>query len=269
MAIPNGVRPQKAEPTGAMADDSASEADSAGWETASDVDSDSVSAQPSKATPSSGGKMAEATSRLDSGTTATTSGSQSMDTSATDRAVASSATGTSADEASSAQQFEEWDVCRSLFDNHVSASMEANLEYMLKHFGFYLPDTEYLSDPAGLIKYLVRAHCTLHYTHVILSSAFTSASSSCHCLHISSHNSRIGQHSTCVYAFIQEVSPFYCLSCAQKFVWLYPECSPTSRFGPENCRYISVRRTACLTSFKSVCHSVPAAQMCFGFYCRV
>ena len=155
MAIPNGVGPHKAEPNdAAMADDSPSEADSAGWETASDVDTESVSAQ------ASGGKNAEAAGRLRLDTMASSSGQQSMDMSASDRAVQSSATGTSADEASSAQQFEEWDVCRSLFDNHVSASMEANLEYMFKHFGFYLPDAEYLSDPAGLVKYLVRGHST-------------------------------------------------------------------------------------------------------------
>ena len=157
MAIPNGVRPQKAEPIDAtMADDSASEADSAGWETASDVDTDSTSAQAPKARPTSGGKNAEAAGRSNPSTSASSSGQQSMDTANTDRVAESSAKGISADEAYSAQQFEEWDVCRSLFDNHVSASMEANLEYMFKYFGFYLPDAEYLSDPAGLIKYLVR-----------------------------------------------------------------------------------------------------------------
>lgn len=51
--------------------------------------------------------------------------------------------------------WEEWDVCRCLFDNHVSDSLDANLEYMYKNFGFYLPDSEYLTDPAGLIQYLV------------------------------------------------------------------------------------------------------------------
>lgn len=45
---------------------------------------------------------------------------------------------------------------RSLFDNNVSASMEANLEYMYKKYGFYFPDAEYLVDPEGLLKYLVR-----------------------------------------------------------------------------------------------------------------
>lgn len=32
-------------------------------------------------------------------------------------------------------QWEEWDVCRCLFDNTQHASMEANLEYMFKNFG--------------------------------------------------------------------------------------------------------------------------------------
>ena len=52
--------------------------------------------------------------------------------------------------------WEEWDVRRSLFDNHVSDSMEANLEHMWKHFGFYFPEAELLTDPEGLLKYLVR-----------------------------------------------------------------------------------------------------------------
>lgn len=46
---------------------------------------------------------------------------------------------------------------RSLFDNRLSASMEENLEYMFKNFGFYFPDSQYLSDPEGLLKYLVGA----------------------------------------------------------------------------------------------------------------
>lgn len=44
---------------------------------------------------------------------------------------------------------------RSLFDNHQSVSFEANLEYMYKHFGFYLPDAECLTDAEGLVQYLV------------------------------------------------------------------------------------------------------------------
>ena len=54
-----------------------------------------------------------------------------------------------------AEQWETWDVRRSLFDNHVSASFEANMEYMYKKFGFYFPDAHYLVDPEGLLKYLV------------------------------------------------------------------------------------------------------------------
>ena len=55
----------------------------------------------------------------------------------------------------------EWDVRRSLFDNHVSTSLEANLEYMWKHFGFYLPDAEYILDPEALVQYLVRGSVSL------------------------------------------------------------------------------------------------------------
>lgn len=50
--------------------------------------------------------------------------------------------------------WEAWDVCRSLFDSHVSASMEENLEYMWKKYGFYLPDSKYLKDPEGMLQYL-------------------------------------------------------------------------------------------------------------------
>ena len=50
---------------------------------------------------------------------------------------------------------EEWDVRHSLFDNHISESMQSNLEYMWKKFGFYFPEADLLSDPEGLLKYLV------------------------------------------------------------------------------------------------------------------
>ena len=50
--------------------------------------------------------------------------------------------------------WEKWDVCRSLFDNHVSDTMEDNLEYMWKTYGFYLPDSKYLRDPEGMLQYL-------------------------------------------------------------------------------------------------------------------
>ena len=57
--------------------------------------------------------------------------------------------------------WEEWDVRRSLFDSHVAESMEANLAYMWKNFGFYFPEAELLADPEGLLKYLVRCPATL------------------------------------------------------------------------------------------------------------
>ncbi len=54
------------------------------------------------------------------------------------------------------EEWEDWDVRRSLFDTHVSRDLEGNLEYMWLKYGFYLPDAQYLRDPEGLIKYLVR-----------------------------------------------------------------------------------------------------------------
>lgn len=51
-----------------------------------------------------------------------------------------------------AAAWEDWDVCKSFFDNHVSRSLQANLEYMYKHFGFYVPDMEYVVDIEGLLK---------------------------------------------------------------------------------------------------------------------
>lgn len=59
------------------------------------------------------------------------------------------------DEAVPAEEdWEKWDVCLSLFDNKRSSSMQENLEYMYKTFGFYLPDSEYLVNPEGLLRYL-------------------------------------------------------------------------------------------------------------------
>lgn len=173
MAIPNGVRPDKAQsPTAedsTAADDAASEADSAGWETASDEDDDTnaITAQAAKTASTSSSKNAEAASRVPSASATNGSSAQpSLDTPATpSRGAESSVRGEASDEASSAQEFEEWDLQRSFFDNHMSNSMEANLEYMFKHFGFYLPDAEYLSDPGGLIKYL---GLKLQYGHVPL-----------------------------------------------------------------------------------------------------
>jgi len=162
------VKPDKAQTStdATAADASASEADSAGWETASDDDdTDTVAAQAAETASISGAKSADAASRLPASNAAPSS---SLDTPATpSRGAETSFRGEVADEASSAQDFEEWDTCRSFFDNHMSSSMEANLEYMFKHFGFYLPDAEYLSDPAGLVKYLV-SHCLGHCIHPVL-----------------------------------------------------------------------------------------------------
>ncbi len=52
-------------------------------------------------------------------------------------------------------EWEDWDLCRSLFDNHVSPNLDISLEYMYRKYGFYLPDSAYLQDPEGLVKYLV------------------------------------------------------------------------------------------------------------------
>lgn len=167
MAVPNGVRPDKAQTPSAedtrAAEDGVSEADSAGWETASDEDDTDASLSRTEATANpSGVKIAEDASRQTSASGASSSSAQpSLDTPATpSRGAETSVRGEASDEASSAQDVEEWDLKRSFFDNHMSSSMEANLEYMFKHFGFYLPDAEYLSDPAGLIKYLV-SHSSL------------------------------------------------------------------------------------------------------------
>lgn len=51
------------------------------------------------------------------------------------------------------------DVCESIFDlpkRHISASLEENLEYMHKNFGFFVPDCEHLADPEGLFKYCMQ-----------------------------------------------------------------------------------------------------------------
>lgn len=82
-------------------------------------------------------------------------------------AASGAADGANADESADselpdASEWQEWDVRRSLFDNHVSASFDANLDYMFRNFGFYFPDAEYLKDPEGLLKYLVRCSSTKH-----------------------------------------------------------------------------------------------------------
>lgn len=45
------------------------------------------------------------------------------------------------------------DPCQSLFDKHISPDVKTNVEYMSKTHGFFIPDTEYLTDLEGLIGY--------------------------------------------------------------------------------------------------------------------
>eukprot|EP01025_Chloroclados_australasicus_P038959 TRINITY_DN4020_c0_g1_i1.p1 TRINITY_DN4020_c0_g1~~TRINITY_DN4020_c0_g1_i1.p1 ORF type:complete len:432 (-),score=29.62 TRINITY_DN4020_c0_g1_i1:297-1592(-) len=66
-----------------------------------------------------------------------------------------------------ASNWEQWEVTRSLFDNYQSVNLEANVDYMFKKFGFYFPESEYLVDPEGLIRYL---GAKLQYGHVPLYS---------------------------------------------------------------------------------------------------
>ena len=70
--------------------------------------------------------------------------------------------------------WEEWDVRRSLFDGHLADSMEANLEYMWKRFGFYFPEADLLTDPEGLLKYLVRLTAPSLHTSVLHAITFLS-----------------------------------------------------------------------------------------------
>jgi C2H2 type zinc-finger (2 copies) len=58
------------------------------------------------------------------------------------------------DAANHGEGWEAWDLKRSLFDNHASASFQKNLEYMYKHFGFALPDAQFCMDPEGMLQYL-------------------------------------------------------------------------------------------------------------------
>ena len=48
----------------------------------------------------------------------------------------------------------EWDAKRCLFCNKEEADLEGNMSHMYKHHGFFVPDSAYLKDPEGLIKYL-------------------------------------------------------------------------------------------------------------------
>eukprot|EP01126_Amoeba_proteus_P043510 TRINITY_DN4780_c0_g1_i2.p1 TRINITY_DN4780_c0_g1~~TRINITY_DN4780_c0_g1_i2.p1 ORF type:complete len:328 (+),score=62.26 TRINITY_DN4780_c0_g1_i2:167-1150(+) len=45
-------------------------------------------------------------------------------------------------------------LSHSLFDNHISDSMQTNLKYMTEKFGFFFPSIDRVSDLPGLLKYL-------------------------------------------------------------------------------------------------------------------
>ena len=67
-----------------------------------------------------------------------------------------------------AADWEQWDVRRSLFDNHMSSTFEKNLEHMYRHYGFHFPDPQCLKDPQGLLRYL---GAKLRYGRVALYTA--------------------------------------------------------------------------------------------------
>lgn len=161
MAVPNGVRPDAAhtESTTAQQDDAsdaASDAGSSGWETASDDEQDhttQAAAAPATASskPSAAGQLSDGAAYRHK------AAADSVQPPATPSRGPES--GAEASDTATSDKWEDWDLCCSLFDNHKSSSMEANLEYMLKNFGFYMPDAQYLSDPAGLLQYLVGQLC--------------------------------------------------------------------------------------------------------------
>lgn len=45
------------------------------------------------------------------------------------------------------------DPLQSLFDNHISSSVQHNITYMYEKYGFFVPDREFLVDSEGLIGY--------------------------------------------------------------------------------------------------------------------
>ncbi|EFJ43099.1 hypothetical protein VOLCADRAFT_96796 [Volvox carteri f. nagariensis] len=124
LVVMGAVDAVMADVAGAESDGEDESDDESGWETASDEEMAELA---DMATAGAGGKkgthMAEASRRRGGG-------------------------------GGEEEEWPEWDVCRSLFDNHMSESFQANLEYMFKKFGFYLPDSQYLVDPEGLLRYL-------------------------------------------------------------------------------------------------------------------
>ncbi|GBF90614.1 hypothetical protein Rsub_03186 [Raphidocelis subcapitata] len=122
---------------------SASEADG-GWETASADDDDEAAAS------AAADALASAAAGLSLGV-----GRRRAAAARAARADAGSSSGSGSDAGGDDDgEWEDWDVRRSLFDNRTAPSMEDNLDYMYRKFGFYLPDAEYLVDPAGLLRYL-------------------------------------------------------------------------------------------------------------------
>ena len=55
---------------------------------------------------------------------------------------------------------------QSLFDSHIADSLDANLAYMSRKYGFFVPDQEYLADKEGLLGYchekIKLGHCCLY-----------------------------------------------------------------------------------------------------------
>lgn len=54
---------------------------------------------------------------------------------------------------------EDMDLNRSLFDSHKAESLDEALEYMVKTYGFFIPDVEFVADLEGLMDYL---HAKVH-----------------------------------------------------------------------------------------------------------
>lgn len=64
----------------------------------------------------------------------------------------------------------------SLFDNHKSATLDENLEYMMNNFSFFIPSIDYLADVAGLMDYLGQK-ITVGYTCLYCNKEFAAMKS--------------------------------------------------------------------------------------------
>ncbi len=65
------------------------------------------------------------------------------------------------------------DPKQSLFDSHISSTVEENIDYMYQTYGFFLPDIEYLADKEGLIGYCAEK-IKLGHTCLYCQKTFTS-----------------------------------------------------------------------------------------------